>query len=99
MKIISKYPLRSDLSIAALEGNVALSDFESRLDEGHKCLVLAYGEHGLEEEALGVHKLGVELKLGVGVVVRSPHHFAQGLCQAAGLLPEPDDDDRLEETC
>ena len=81
-----------------LERNVTLSDFESRLDKGHQGLVLADGEHGLEEEALGVHQLGVELELGVGVVVSPPHHFAQGLRQAAGLLPEPDDDDRVEET-
>ncbi len=69
--------------IASLEGNVTLSDFESCLYEGHEGLVLAYGEHGLKEETLGVHKLCVELELGVGVVVRPPHHFPQGLRQAA----------------
>ena len=76
---------------ASLEGNVTLSDFEPRLDKGHERLVLADGEHGLQEEALGVHQLGVELHLGVRVVVSPPHHLAQGLGQTARLLPEPED--------
>ena len=71
------------MHIASLEGNVTLSDFESRLYEGHEGLVLADGEHGLEEEALGIHQLCVELELGVGVVVRPTHHFPQGFRQAA----------------
>ena len=67
----------------SLERNVTLSDFEARLDEGDEGLVLADGEHGLEEEALGIHQLGVELELGVGVIVHLPHHLTQGFRQTA----------------
>ena len=37
------------------EGDVALANLEPGSDEGHESLVLAHGEHGLQQEALGVH--------------------------------------------
>ena len=60
-----------------LERNVTLSDFETRLDKGHQGLVLADSEHGLEQEALGIHQLGMELELGVGVIVSPPDHLTK----------------------
>ena len=49
---------------------VARPDPEPRPDEGDERLVLAEGEGGPQQEALGVAKLGVELHVGVRVVVR-----------------------------
>ena len=48
---------------------VARPDPEPRPDEGDERLVLAEGEGGPQQEALGVAKLGVELDVGVRVVV------------------------------
>ena len=58
---------------------VTAPDFEAGLDEGHEGLVFAEGEGGLEQEALGVAELGVQLHVGVGIVVGLADHAAEVL--------------------
>ena len=68
----------------SLDDLVCRSDLEHAPDEGHECLLLDEGQHGLHHEQLGKGGLRVQLLDGEGIKV-SPHEKAAHGLREVGL--------------